>query len=293
MLDKTQQLEKEISALQSELDRILYLLKIADPTGEAAKKRNLKIADQVGEAAKEKELKVKETKPSKSETPAAIKKQPPVEPKENSETGKPENGLMQKEESTDATGKLSNKPEAGENTLDTTEGKTSVPVYVVAKPQWLGAVEKRETEENNQLVAPSDVHGADEFVDYKDRKKILASSDGTRVKMESEIENATPGLIIRKRKQVHEFEGNDIDAHQQSTSSSTASGFMAEDAVSLLLKHKRGYHALDEDNNTEGVDVLKGHQLSKDKKPKRVLGPEKPSFLETSSDCETWVPPEG
>ncbi|KAF3443979.1 hypothetical protein FNV43_RR13669 [Rhamnella rubrinervis] len=293
VLDKTRQLEKEISALQSELDRILYLLKIADPTGEATKKRSLKIADQVGEAAKEKELRLRETKPSKSEIPTTIKKQPPVEPKENSETEKPENGFMQKEGSIDTTVKLSNKPEAGENTLDTAEGKTSVPVYVVAKPQWLGAVEKREKEESNQQVATSDAHGSDEFVDYKDRKKILASSDGTRIKMESDIENATPGLIIRKRKQVHEFEGNDIDAYQESTSSSTASGFMAEDAVSLLLKHKKGYRALDEDNNTEGVDVLNGHELSKEKKPKRVLGPEKPSFLEANSDYETWVPPQG
>lgn len=294
VLDKTQQLEKEISALQSELDRILYLLKIADPTGEAAKKRDLEIANKVGEAAKKKNLKAKETKPSASVTPSAIKKQPPTEPKENSEAGKLENGFMQKNGSTDATEQLSSKPEAGENSLDTAEGKTSVPVYVAAKPQWLGAVENKATEESNQQVATSDVHGSDEFVDYKDRKKILTNSDGTRNKTESDIENATPGLIIRKPKQVHEFEGNDADALQQSTSSSAPSGFIAEDAVSLLLKHKRGYHALDEDNsNTDGGDVLKGQRMSKDKKPRRVLGPEKPSFLETNSDYETWVPPEG
>jgi len=40
------QLEKELSTLQSEMDRICYLLKIADPTGEAARKRDLKAQEQ-------------------------------------------------------------------------------------------------------------------------------------------------------------------------------------------------------------------------------------------------------
>ncbi|PQQ17140.1 kanadaptin [Prunus yedoensis var. nudiflora] len=40
-------------------------------------------------------------------------------------------------------------------------------------------------------------------------------------------------------------------------------------------------------------DVQKGKQLSKDKKKlKRVLGPKKPSFLDSNSN-ESWVPPEG
>ncbi|KAI3908333.1 hypothetical protein MKX01_027355 [Papaver californicum] len=43
VLDTTTQLQAEISSLQTELDRILYLLKIADPTGEASKKRISKI----------------------------------------------------------------------------------------------------------------------------------------------------------------------------------------------------------------------------------------------------------
>ncbi|XP_060672433.1 uncharacterized protein LOC107416514 [Ziziphus jujuba] len=290
VLDKTQQLEKDISALQSELDRILYLLKIADPTGEAAKKRNLKTTDQVGEATQKRDLKEKEPKSNRSVIPSVIKKQPSVEAKDNNGTGKPENGFMQKEGSTDETAKLSKNPEAGEVILDTTEGKTAV--YTVAKPQWLGAVHDRVAEESNPQPAPSHVHDADEFVDYKDRKKVLDDGNDADTKMESGLENAAPGLIVRKRKQVHEFEGKSNDAKPQMTSSPSAAELMAEDAVSLLLKHKKGYHGMDEENITETLD--EGHQTRKDKKPKRVLGPEKPSFLvDSNSDYETWVPPEG
>lgn len=287
VLDKTQQLEKDLSALQSELDRILYLLKIADPTGEAAKKRNLKTADGVGEAIQKRDLKAKEPKSNKSVISSIVKKQFPVESKDDNGTGKPENGFMQKEGSTDATAK----PEAGEVLLDTTVGKSAA--YTVAKPQWLGAaVHDRVTEESNPQPTPLHVHDSDEFVDYKDRKKILVDGNDADIKMESGLENAAPGLIIRKRKQVNEFEGKNNDAQQQMTSSSSAAELMAEDAVSLLLKHKKGYYVEDEENRTESLG--EGRQLKKDKKkPKRVLGPEKPSFLDNNSEYETWVPPEG
>ncbi|CAL2249893.1 unnamed protein product [Prunus armeniaca] len=275
VLNKTEELQKELSALQSELDRIIFLLKIADPSGEAAKKRDSKVQE------------VQESKPNKSETPApAIKKQPPMEPKESSQPGKPANDSILKEGTTEVSIKSSTELAASEIVTDATEGKNVV--YTVVKPQWLGAVEDIKMEKGHQEAAPSNQDEAGEFVDYKDRKKILENVSDAKVNMESGIENAAPGLIIRKRKQVHESKGNDSDSHQQ-PASSTGAEFMAEDAVALLLKHKRGYSAPDD----ETQDVKEGKQLSKDKKkPKRVLGPEKPSFLDTNSD-ETWVPPEG
>lgn len=267
VLDKTEQLQKELSALQSEFDRVVFLLKIADPTGEAAKKRDSKVV------------------PESSVTPAAIKKQPPMKHKETCQPGNPENVSVKKEESTDVTIKSSNKLEAGEVVGDAKEGKTVV--YTVAKPQWLGAIVDSKIE-GHQEAASSNEHESEAFVDYKDRKKILENE----VTMESGIENAAPGLIIRKRKQVHESEGSG-NSGQQLTSSSTGAGLVAEDAVALLLKHKRGYYASDEEKSFESQDMLEGKQLSKGKKPKkRVLGPEKPSFLESDS-TETWVPPEG
>lgn len=33
--------------------------------------------------------------------------------------------------------------------------------------------------------------------------------------------------------------------------------------------------------------------VKKEKKPRRVIGPEKPSFLDTGSDNDSWVPPKG
>ena len=271
MIDKTTQLEEELSTLQSELDRILYLLKIADPTGEAGKKRDLKVQD---------------PKPKKSQTSApATKKQPPREPKESSDPGKPANGIMKKEEAAEGTVKSGKKPESDEIAPDAAESKTVV--YVATKPQWLGAVDNRETEEN-QRVVPLNVEDSDDFVDYKDRNKVLGNADDSQIKAEPGIENAAPGLIIRKRKQVQELEANKNDACQQTTSSTSSAEVIAMDAVALLLKHQKGHYASDEENNTENQEILKEH-----KKPKRVLGPEKPSFLDSSSDCETWVPPEG
>lgn len=277
MLDKSEKLEKELSALQSEMDRICYLLKIADPAGDAAKKRDLKLQEQ---------------KANKLDAPVTvIKKQPPMASKESSGPEKQVNGSMLKEGTTDAIVESSKKLEAVKIVSDTTEGKTSA--YTVVKPQWLGAVEDRLTEETQQ-AAPLDLHEPDDFVDYKDRKNILASGDGTQTNAGSGIESAAPGLIIRKKKPVKNPEGGDYNAPQLVTSSSSGPELMAEDAVALLLKHKRGYFEPDDEERHESQDTSGVKQLSKDnKKPKRVLGPEKPTFLDSNSDYEAWVPPEG
>lgn len=269
VLDKTEQLQKELSDLQSEYDRVVFLLKIADPTGEAAKKRDSKVL------------------PENPETSAAsIKKQRPHKPKETCLPENPESGFIKKEESTDVTVASSKKLESGEVLTDATEGESVV--YTVPKPQWLGAKVDKKIEEGHQEAAPTNEHEAEVFVDYKDRNKILENE----VNMESGIENAAPGLIIRKRKQVHESEASD-DSHQLSTSSSTGGALVAEDAVALLLKHNKGYYASEDDKSSESQDTSQGKQQSKGKKPKkRVLGPERPSFLDSDS-TETWVPPEG
>ncbi|EOY03849.1 SMAD/FHA domain-containing protein [Theobroma cacao] len=272
VLDRTVQLEKELFALQSELDRIFYLLKIADPTREAAKKRDTK---------------AQAPAPDKSRTPAAVKKQPPLEPKISTST-EPANSPMQKEGVADVSMESSKKPE--ENILsDTAEVRKAI--YTVAKPQWLGAVESKEIKESQQEVEVK-THKVDQFVDYKDRKKVLGSVDDPLVKGHSGIETTASGLIIRKQKQVEKSEGDD-KASDQSTSSSTGAEEIAQNAVALLLKHTRGYHAEDEELH-ETPEMLARNQLKKkEKKPKRVMGPEKPSFLNSNPEYESWVPPEG
>ncbi|KAH7554375.1 hypothetical protein JRO89_XS12G0184300 [Xanthoceras sorbifolium] len=267
VLDKNAQLQKELSILQSELDRIFYLLKIADPMGETTKRRDTK---------------VQEPKLHKPEMPASVvKHKPPIEPKSGG-SAKPMNDSMQKEKTPPVTAVESNeKPGAEKIGSVADEGKAAV--YTVVKPQWLGAVEDKEMKKTKQEKEEViNTQEPDQFVDYKDRQKML-NADDTLVK-DSGMETADSGLIIRKKNQIENCEGidnKDLD-HE---SSSAGPELKAEDAVALLLKHKRGYHA--EDNEEM-------NQSRKDKKkPKRVLGPEKPSFLNSDSDYESWVPPEG
>ncbi|KAG6607084.1 Kanadaptin, partial [Cucurbita argyrosperma subsp. sororia] len=284
VLDKTTKLQNELSSLQSELDRILYLLKIADPSGEAAKKRET--------SAKKIDSNL-EAKPEKFKVPASV-------------NGKPQKELVKdgesKEQVVDARQKIKTTQESvepnesvTEKVVDDTKDKKTTS-YTVVKPQWLGAIEEMKSEETQKDAAPLDIQESDDFVDYKDRKDVLQSSDNKPAKVDSVIESAAPGLILRKRKQEDQSDGN-LDASQQSTSSLEAerAEFKAEDAVALLLKHQRGYHGSDDEENRHESKRPTGRTRSKknEKKSKRVLGPEKPSFLDTKADYDSWVPPEG
>ncbi|CAL0318762.1 unnamed protein product [Lupinus luteus] len=289
--DKSVQLEKELSTLQSELDRICYLLKIADPTGEAAKKRELKGQEPKPNKSEEVASTIKnkpraETQKSK-ELPAKADCKSPPETQKSTEACEKTDGSVQGDKSADSTLSL-DKSESGSDRLEAENV-----VYVAPKPQWLGAIEDRVTDDNQQLSAPLPLHEMDEnnqFVDYKDRNKILSIDDDTNTSVESKIESAAPGLILRKRKQVETTGRNSYDATQQLTSS-TSGEQMAEDAVALLLKHKRGLYANDDEGRSKSADDR--NNTDERRKAKRVLGPEKPSFLSEEMDTETWVPPEG
>ncbi|KAF8012762.1 hypothetical protein BT93_I0804 [Corymbia citriodora subsp. variegata] len=268
ILDKTTQLEKEMSSLQSELNRILYLLKFADPTGEASKRRDLK---------------VEEPKSITSDNPLApVEKHISSEAKERNKQGKSANG-SRTEGTINQNAKSSEKPEDVKTLEDKVEEK-AVP-FTVVKPQWLGAIDDIQERETHKEPEISDIPESDQFVGYKDRSKILAGVD-SETSSTSGIEGAC-GLIIRKRKP----EGSEDKANDQSSSSARGSELAVEDAVALLLKHQKGHYSLD----SEGNEDMSSRQLSSNdvKKPKRVLGPNKPSFLNGSSDYESWVPPEG
>ncbi|KAJ4833081.1 hypothetical protein Tsubulata_001057 [Turnera subulata] len=274
VLDQTTQLEKELSALQSELDRILFLLKIADPSGEAAKRRDSKVQEKKLDTSKARD--------------AAAKIHPPAEPKKVSGLGKSVNISQKRADDRVAEVKPS-EPEADKIVTDAPEGKPAV--YTVVKPQWLGAVDNMEVKERQQQEV-TNIDESDQFVDYKDRQKVLSNVE----KMGSEIESAAPGLIIRKRKETDSSGARYDEASEQSTSSSTGAKLLAEDAVALILKHTRGYQAEDDQGRDESQSVVDRRQngSGKDnKKPKRVLGPEKPTFLNSHSEYDSWVPPEG
>ncbi|KAG8384560.1 hypothetical protein BUALT_Bualt04G0130500 [Buddleja alternifolia] len=282
VLDNKEKIRKELSTLQSELDRIIYLLRIADPTGEAAKKRE----------ANEQKPKTVVTKNPASDAAnrSSSEKNQMVRPSsEKSQTIDPEGSLVKSvkdKANVEATLESDVKREKPEPTTDSNEDAATV--YTAAKPQWLGAIEDRKKQEISQEV-PVNMQDqeTDQFIDYKNRATILTSSDATQEDVG--IENAAPGLIIRKRKQVEKSKVSEVKESEQTIGPE----LKAEDAVALLLKHSRGYHASDEENRPLNEDVPLENKGRKDrKKAKRVLGPERPSFLSDEPEPE-WVPPEG
>lgn len=276
VLDKTEKLQNELNTLQSELERVLYLLKIADPTGEAAMRR---------------ESKAHEVKPNiPKNPPPLIVKKPSVEQNKRREAEEKVNDISEKLGNDDVTKKSSISQEEREVVADASNSKTTG--YTVNKPQWLGAVEKnKETKQTQE--APPNVEESDEFVDYKDRKEVLGKPEAAQVNVDSGLENAAPGLIIRKRKQL--VEDSDVSKVKDSEQSpSVGVEIRAEDAVALLLKHTRGYQASDDEVRLDTKDMAAGNRAEKGKKKqKKVLGPERPPFLDNENDYQSWVPPEG
>ncbi|GKB58683.1 kanadaptin [Tanacetum coccineum] len=256
--DKANSIQKELDGLQSELERVLYLLKIADPGGEASRKR---------------ESIAIEGKQNIPEPP--VVKQPSVEKHKN----------IKKQVTDDVTTKASKKEESTSEAVVTsaTESKPAT-VYTLTKPQWLGAVDKKETKKPQE--APVVEEEADEFVDYKDRKEALAKKESTEMDVDLGLENAAPGLIIRKRKQVEETDKVKPGNSDSVESSSAGVDIAAEDAVALLLRHSRGVQAMDDEVMHSGEGDKRADKGKKGKKKaKKVLGPERP-------DYESWVPPQ-
>lgn len=237
------------------------MLKIADPTGDAARRREFN-----------------------AQKPKAIVNHIPDSNKNGSLLGEASSvKTVQDKVIVDSASKSGEKKEESESIP--VKAETSAPAYTVTNPQWLGAVMDRKIEEIVQEM-PVDSLEKDQFVDYKDRGTMLITPDPSQV--ETRIEDASPGLIIRKRKHVEISKANEVTDSE----SSVDSKLQAEDAVALLLKHSRGYHASDEEETHVGQNLLKNKKTKDGRKPQQVLGSERPSFLDDESDA-TWVPPEG
>nr|ADD60702.1 putative adaptor protein kanadaptin [Oryza officinalis] len=256
--DKIARIQKELSDLQTELDRVVYLLKIADPMGEAARKRDLK---------------PRETKSPASNDSLRLesRKQNKVAQNKTSTEEKLKESCAEKTQ----VDKLAEE----EKGISTNQENGSKPAFSMPKPQWLG--DKRTVEpEENCIKEENANEETDSFVDYKDRKTILSGSASGK-----DLEEAAPGLILRKRKPADQSAANEVE------SSSVESEASAADAVALLLKHKRGLQTsedMDDENEPQA-----SQRKSKKSKQKRVLGPARPDFLDAGPDHETWVPPEG
>ncbi|CAN6197986.1 unnamed protein product [Urochloa humidicola] len=254
--DKIAQVQKELSDLQAELDRVVYLLKIADPMGEAARKRDLK---------------------PREARPPASNDNPKPESKKQNKVVKTTDMEKPKDSSNEM---ATNKPAQVETDASKNEENGSKPAFSIPKPQWLGDKRIIVPEENFINEEKADAEEPDNFVDYKDRKAILSNSGSGK-----ELEEAAPGLILRKRKST------DLSASSEAISSSVESEASVVDAVALLLKHKRGLQTSEEMENEDEPHANK--REGKKSKQRRVLGPARPDFLEAGPDSETWVPPEG
>ncbi|KAJ6807003.1 kanadaptin [Iris pallida] len=268
VIDKTVKIQKELSELQTELDRVTYLLKIADPMGDASRKREMKIQA-----------------PKLSQPTLDMRKQPQPKQKKLAKVEKSMTSSPLKQTSSPA--QEEEDPKEVEDGCESKESKP--PAYTATKPQWLGATKDMKLEDDRAQDVHVDVTESDNFVDYKDRKKVLTS-----VESEQELEQAAPGLIIRKRKS-EDKPGETVDKAQKVEEASFKAETTAADAVALLLKHKRGYVAFDEEMRDESQEGPHTRSTSaKDKsQPKRVIGPSRPDFLAKSPDYEAWMPPEG
>ncbi|KAM0917773.1 hypothetical protein ACQ4PT_009215 [Festuca glaucescens] len=257
--DNITKIQKELSDLQAELDKVVYLLKVADPMGEAARKRDLK--------------------PSEA-NPQASNHNPRPEAKKEEKTAQGKTSTEEKSKDSCSTKTEVDKPAEVETDASRNQESASKPAFTIPKPQWLGDKRIVEPEENCIKEANANAEEPDDFVDYKDRKTILSSSAN-----EKDIEEASPGLILRKRKSAEQSAGAEAEP------SSVESEASAADAVALLLKHTRGLQTSEEMENENEPQASK--RKGKKTKQKRVLGPARPDFLEAGPDYETWVPPEG
>uniref|UniRef100_A0A0D9WP82 FHA domain-containing protein n=1 Tax=Leersia perrieri TaxID=77586 RepID=A0A0D9WP82_9ORYZ len=256
--DKIAQIQKELSDLQTELDRVVYLLKIADPMGEAARKRDLK--------------------PRETKAPASNDN---VRPESKKQSKVAQNKIStEKLKESCAENTQVDKPVEEEKGISANEGNGTKPAFSVPKPQWLGDKRTIEPEENCIKEVNANEEETDNFVDYKDRKTVLLGSASGK-----DLEEAAPGLILRKRKSSGQSAASEVE------SSSVESEASAADAVALLLKHKRGLQTSEdmEDENEPQASKRK----NKKSKQKRVLGPARPDFLDAGPEGESWVPPEG
>ncbi|KAH0465862.1 hypothetical protein IEQ34_005965 [Dendrobium chrysotoxum] len=268
VIDRILQMEMNLSDLQAELNRITYLLKIADPSGEAARKRAS----------------------SSNETQASKSNQYVPSISRQSQSNEKPNPILDKlkpRPSLEETHKLvpAEKPsEKDDGACENTKDKTLA--YTIAKPQWLGATRNTETDDQ---ISPAnlDVSISDDFVDYNDRKKVLGTVD-------NESETAASGLFIRKRKSTEKAEDSVEKAPKvevPSSSSSPKAETIAADAVALLLKHTRGIHVVDEFTDENLNLQVEGQSGKENSHARRVLGPVRPDFLDGRPDYESWVPP--
>lgn len=287
--DRAIRIQHKLESLLSEMERLVYLLKIADPTGEASLKRETQLCSlKTGQS-----LSVSVGKPI-SKSVSSDQKNPKIS-QQNSEVGK----INSEEKMSLSTAVADVKVlEHDKNTTVGIVKETSA----IMKPRWLGAVHNPEGKVQNQgdFIHPENVSDSSEFVAYKDRRKAQITSNKEDNISASILEDAE-GLVLRKPKEMGQksnprkenIEDEEIKCGLPSTTGVDAET-TAADAVALLLRHKRGFTASDEEDHSGEPELPSSIAHEAQKKKNRKLGPEKPGFLtQRGTDYDTWVPPQG
>ncbi|KAH9301579.1 hypothetical protein KI387_013162, partial [Taxus chinensis] len=303
--DRTTRLQNKLDRLQSEMDRVVFLLKIADPTGEVSRKQDSQLCTSTPFQAG-KLLLSSAGKPMNTHI-SSDQKNPNKLQRGNNAVG----AKFSEEKSfvlTAVVDGASQHEKSGSGDSDkevkSTSGGFDEEISATMKQRWLGAVHDTEDKVHNEekFIHLESAFDSIDFVGYKDRIKALTSSNEARISV-SILEDAE-GLVLRKPKAINcksnpkkvNREDNEIE-NASSTTTGVAAETSAEDAVALLLRHKRGLSSSDKQDQSKEQDVICSNECASNecaqKKKSRRLGPEKPAFLK--EDCtryDAWVPPQ-
>jgi hypothetical protein len=254
--DKASRLSKELSKLQAEADRISRLLKIADPSGDAARKWDGKAEDssesQKVETIVENRLRLRASKEAARELASQAK------------------------EVLDSAPEVMAAPSTADVSVDSAEKKVEAKEMPILAPTLLLGAPRREAPESeatkSSVPIEQDTETGNEFVGYKDRKRPASKE----------------GLI-----QVEEVASDKLGSEDRDVASNAAMEAVAllmRHKSGLTAREELEEQESRSSNSTQNAAGIKTRG-----KKKRKLGPERPPTLVKESDEleEAWVPPQG
>lgn len=265
--DRASGLRKEIEKQQIELDTVNFLLKIADPSGEALKKWHNEPRSTSPRQVADAHLKQAIEKTSKTDPSSKIEK-------ETSSKTTVIDDLEIKELRMVS-------PQVDEQDKRKTESSKG--------RLWLGHARKNVVEKTTTDNLEETSTGK-EFLEYKERHKAtmkMHEHDSSQ-----DIPEDAHGLILRKPTKDVSKEDTHTEDHEDEKSMWEGAALTAADTVALLLRHQKGLGAAVEELEEERAGS-RNEEISNTTK-KRRLGPEKPVFLnKEEAKFQAWVPPAG
>ncbi|KAH7300942.1 hypothetical protein KP509_23G004800 [Ceratopteris richardii] len=271
--DRAASLRNEIKNHQAELDRVMFLLKVADPSGEAQRNWKRKDSLKSEESVKQVDQKISKEGSVKKINQESDKKESDQRVKELSSLEAAPTASMKSGETRICVEQVSDQQE-----------KTSTPL---TGPLRLGHHQKSIIHKTIVSDKPEETSTSDQdFIEYKDRhKSVLKSHECDSLR---DISENTCGLIIRKAKDATNVDTDDAEKNLWE-----GAALAAADSVALLLRHERGLGAI-VDEEEEEPSIGRTEEVSSVSKKKRKLGPEKPDFLDREeSKFQAWIPPAG